>query len=122
MKRIIPLCLCAAMLFCLAACRGVAEKPFDEHYFIPHEAIVLEQSEAHVILEIPGVTLRQAVEYYELALAFVGSEQIRLNDTDEDFWDYTGTYGEKHVVRITMRVMEGKIRVLVNYLDELGQR
>jgi len=119
MKRKISLCLCAALLFALASCRGVAERPFKVSDFIPEGATVTDQSAGHAVVELPGVTLQRAVQYYELALAFVGSQQIRLDDADENFWDYTGTYGEKHVVRITMRASEGTVRVLVNYLDEI---
>ena len=122
MKKIISACLCAALLsLALASCRGVAEIPFDVSNFIPEAATVEELSAAHAIYEISGVTLQQTVEYYEVALAFVGSKQLMLNDTSEDFWDYTGTYGEKHVVRITMRATGDKVRVLVNYLDEMRQ-
>jgi len=121
MKKIVPLCLCAVLLFALASCRGVAERPFNASDFISESATVVEQSAAHVILDFYGVTLKAVVDFYELRLAFVGSKQIRLDDTDEKFWDYTGTYGEKHVIKITMRVAEDRIRVMINYLDELGQ-
>ena len=124
MKKFIPLCLCAALLVSLAACRDVVEKPFNVYDFIPATnatvtVTVEEQSEGHALLEIEGSTLQKVVEYYELALAFVHSEQIRLNDADENFWDYTGTYGEKHIVKIAARVNGDSIRVLVNYLDEM---
>jgi len=122
MKRIIPLCLCAVLLLTLASCRGVAERPFAVSDFIPHGATVTDQSAGHAVVELQGVTLEQVVEFYELRLAFVGSEQLRLNDADENFWDYTGTYGEKHVIKITIRATEATVRVLVNYLDEMRQR
>jgi len=120
MKRFVSLCLCAMLFFALGACRGVAEKPFDVSDFIPGAASVIERSAGHAILEIPYAELQPVVEFYEVALAFVGSQQIKLDDTSEDFWAYTGTYGENHIIKIMIRASEKKVSILVNYLDEMG--
>jgi len=110
------------MLFGLASCRGVAERPFDVSDFVPHGATVTDRSAGHAVVELQGATLQQVVEFYELRLAFVNSQQIRLNDAEENFWDYTGIYGEKHVIKITIRATGDTVRVLINYLDEMRQR
>jgi hypothetical protein len=119
MKKIIPLCLCAALLLTLASCRGVAEKPFAEISFIPNHAIVKEESPGHVIMEAPAGTFAQTVQFYEMALLFVGAQQIRRDDTSEDYWFYSGSYGDDYVVNISIRDAADKVQILVGYLNEM---
>jgi len=119
MKKIIPLCLCAVLALGLAACRGVAEKPFDVNFFIPRGASVIEQMPGHTVLEIRNNPFELVVESYERALLLAGMQQVELDDTNDAFWTYTGTYEGNLTLKISIRDGDGKVRVLLDYFDEM---
>ena len=119
MKKIIPLCLCAVLLFSLASCREINPRPIDEINFKPDFARVIEESPGHILLEAWGATFEQVLEYYEWALRYVGAEQSRPEEKTETYWAYTGAYGEGRMVKIVVRDMGSRIQILVGYADEI---
>ncbi|MDR2687501.1 MAG: hypothetical protein LBB75_07090 [Oscillospiraceae bacterium] len=119
MKKITPLCLCALLVFTLASCRGVAEKPFADVNFIPGYATIISQTPGHVVMEAQGVTLKQVIEFYELAIAYAGAQQLERDDTRDGYWSYTGTYDEGRTLQITIRDTGGTLQILVGHLDEV---
>lgn len=119
LKKILPLCLCAALLFGLASCREVAEKPFQDINFIPDYADVKEETAGYILMEVQGYTLEQVIQFYELAILYAGSQQLARDDTQDGYWSYTGTYGEGRTLRITLRDTGEQIQILVGYLEEM---
>lgn len=118
MKKLIPIALSVVLLFALAGCRVAS---FDTANFIPPFATVVEQSPGHLVLEAQRrpTTFEQAVEFYELPLHFLGAQQVELDDTRDDFWSYTGTYGDGNTIRIIISTTGDFIRILVSFTDEM---
>ena len=121
MKKFLVLCLCAALLFTLASCRDVAEKPFGDVQFIPGAATVIEQSPGHIVMEIADVAFEDVIRFYELAILTAGAQEITRDSTDDGFWSYTGVYGENRVLQITMRDGAEKVQILIGFVDEMKQ-
>lgn len=119
MKKIVPLALCAVLMLLLAACRGVAEKPFADVNFVPDYASIKDQSPGHVVLEVDSGTFDEVVQFYRMSLLYVGAQQISLDDTQEGFWMYAGTYGDNNVLNITVRDSGDKIQILVAFVNEM---
>ena len=119
MKKIIPLCLCAVLLFSLAACREINPRPINEIKFKPDFAQVIEESPGHLLLEAQGVTFGYVLEYYQMALLTVGAKQSRPEEKTENYWAYTGVYGDGRTVKVVVRDLGSKIQILVGYADEI---
>jgi len=123
--KIFALCLCAALLFGLAACREFEVIDFDLINLVPHNAQVLEASDGHKIMEINNVSalypapMDSLIEFYELVFLRVGSKEIK-REAEEGYWSYTGSYPGNRVLRVTIRYMEGDtMLIFVRFLDEL---
>ena len=124
MKKLIPLCLCILLMLPLAACRGLALRPFDARDFMPAFAILQEQSAGHLSLDVRATTasFEQIVEFYEDALFRLGAQQRELDDTYDNTWRFVGTYGDDErilQIAITDRGDEF-IRVFVGFAGEVN--
>jgi len=120
MKKIMILCLCAVLLFALAACRGLAVRSFRAENFIPGFANVVEQSPGHLALdtENKAASFEEAVAFYEQALAAIGAQQTRLVAFDAR-WDYKGTYGDGKEITVSIADQGSYIYIFVAFLGEI---
>ena len=121
LSRILPLCLCAALLIPLAACRGLAVKPFRAENFIPWFANVREQSPGHLALDTQynDAAFEEVVAFYEEALAAMEAQQTALDETSA-LWDYRGTYGKDKKIEVTITPVEDYVYIFVAFLDEMS--
>jgi len=127
MKKIgktIPLCLCTALLFAMAACgRGLATQDIKDVNFVPGGATILEATPAYLILEARDAKLEDVIEHYRWALLLVEAQEITLEDTVENYWSYSGFYigdsGDERTVTISLRDIGGNIQILVSFVDEM---
>jgi len=118
-NKIAVLCLCAALLFGLASCRVIQPKDFPDVNFVPPFAEVLEETPSHILMEVSVIPMMQLIQFFELAILYSGSQEMSREDTQEDYWSYTGTYGDNRVLRITMRDAGEIVQIFVRFLDEL---
>ena len=119
MKKILPLCLCAALLIALASCRGVADKPFSVNMFIPGYATVSEQTPVYVAMDTKNnsVTIEQAIDFYKDALSQIGAQQTSLEE-HESAWMYEGVYAGEKRITVSIRRTEDYVNIFVSFMDE----